>query len=125
MAELTGITNVATQNIVSLFASMRDTDFMSVDITLGYPTVYHQRGALLGKITATGKYRDYDTTGTDGAETLAGILAEDLSSLGEDQKTNLIVSGDINRSACVSKSTIPTGPATTLLGNSINFVNQN
>ena len=125
MAELIGITNLATQDIKPLFASSRDINYMSVDITLGYPVAYHQRGALLGKVTATGKYKDYDTTASDGTETLAGVLAETLESLGEDIPTNLIVSGDINRAACVSVSTIPTGPTQLLNKEVINFVNEN
>ena len=125
MAELIGITNLATQDIKPLYASSRDTNFMSVDITLGYPVAYHQRGALLGKVTSTGKYKDYDTTANDGTENLAGVLAVNLLSLGEDVPTHLIVSGDINRAACVSVSTIPTGPTAVLNNNSINFVDEN
>lgn len=39
-------------------------------------------GAVLGKITASGKYAEYDNTATDGTETAAGVLfdAVDASS---------------------------------------------
>lgn len=125
MAEIIGITSVASNNLKSLFASMRDDEFMSVDITLGYPTVNHTRGTLLAKLTGDGYYYDYDSTKSDGRETLVGVLAEDLASLGALQPTNVIVSGDINRAACASIGTIPTGPTACANGNSINFVNEN
>ena len=125
MAEIIGITSVASPNIKSLFASDRDNDFMSVDITLGYPTAYTSRGTLLAKKTSDGYYYDYDSTKSDGRENLVGVLAEDLASLGALQPTNIIVSGDINRAACSSIGTIPTGPTATANGNSINFVNEN
>ena len=121
MSELIGITNLDTLDEETLFASTRDTQMEPVVITLGYPTAYHERGALLGKRTADSKYYDYNTAASDGTETFAGILAEDLPSLGEDQKCHMYVSGDINRAACVSISTIPTGLA---LSNNINFVDE-
>jgi len=121
MSELIGITNLDTLDEMPLVVSRRDTEMMSVDITLGTPVVYPLRGALLGKASGDGKYYDYKSGASDGTQVLAGILAENCPSLGEDVKTNMIVSGDINRAACFSVSTIPTGLS---LYNNLNFVDE-
>lgn len=42
------------------------------------PTYELRPGLLLGQITATGKYTDYDKTASDGSEVAAGILIEGL-----------------------------------------------
>lgn len=50
----------------------------------GYRTTYLRRGLVLGKITATGKYIDYDDDGTDdGRRTAVCILNEDVDLLDE------------------------------------------
>ncbi len=42
------------------------------------PTTLLRPGLLLGKITATGKYKEWLATGTDGSQDIAGILWKDL-----------------------------------------------
>jgi len=44
------------------------------------------RGAPLGRITASGKYTEWDPNVSDGSETLAAILAEDVDASSGDEK---------------------------------------
>ena len=44
-------------------------------------TTYLRAGLGLGKITATGQYKEYNAGGSDGSETLVGILDEDVDTL--------------------------------------------
>jgi hypothetical protein len=43
-----------------------------------YPDGYFRSGTPLGKITATGKYGPYNNAASDGTETLAGFLMNDV-----------------------------------------------
>ena len=45
------------------------------------PTTLLRRGLLLGKVTASGKYKQYDPTATDGSQVAAGILLDDTNML--------------------------------------------
>lgn len=48
-------------------------------------------GQVLGIITATGKYTDYDNTATDGSEVAAGILYAPLAASASDRNGVAIV----------------------------------
>jgi hypothetical protein len=104
-----GITNVATYDETPLMASFKDQDAYDVEVTLGHPLAYHQRGALMALKTSDSIVYDWISGGSGGIETLYGVLKNDYDSIDDDQPATLIVSGDINRAACVSVSTIPTG----------------
>jgi len=54
------------------------------------------RGALLGKITASGKYILSLAAAVDGSQTPAAILAEDVDATGGDKSGIVYVSGDFN-----------------------------
>lgn len=75
--------------------------------TLGVTLVSGQnltRGALVGIITSSGKYKlsaltDDDGSVTDGSATPVGILAEDCNASGGDKATLIYISGDFNTRA--------------------------
>jgi hypothetical protein len=48
------------------------------------PNTTLRKGLLLGKITATGKYREYDPSGSDGAATARLILDDEVNLLNAD-----------------------------------------
>jgi hypothetical protein len=50
-------------------------------------------GTVMGKITASGKYENYDDLETNGAEDAVGIITEDANALAGDVTTRLLVSG--------------------------------
>lgn len=68
-------------------------------------------GTVLGKITASGKYTHYTHDATDGTETAAGILIEDVDAAAEDVKTVAIT-----RLAEVYTSRLAWGAAVTTEG---------
>lgn len=47
-------------------------------------------GTLVGKITATGKYKAYNSANTDGTEVAAGVLYHDVPDSTSDQKAVII-----------------------------------
>src|SRR5687768_2726809 len=51
-------------------------DHAAADATLpaGYPSGTLRSGLVLGKVTATGEYKEYDNTDADGTQTATGIL---------------------------------------------------
>lgn len=57
------------------------------------------RGALLGKITATGKYVLSLAAAEDGSEVPAAILAEDANATSADKVTVAYLSGEFNTAA--------------------------
>lgn len=59
------------------------------------------RGAVLGKITATGKHVICNSAGTDdGRRAPVAILAEDCDATGADKKAIVYLSGAFNEAAC-------------------------
>lgn len=58
-----------------------------------------QRGALLGVITASGKYNLSLSAAGDGSNTPRAILAEDVDASGGDKEAIVYVSGDFNQDA--------------------------
>jgi hypothetical protein len=57
------------------------------------------RGALLGKITASGKYVLSLAAAADGSQTPVAILAEDVDATGGDKSGIVYISGDFNENA--------------------------
>lgn len=57
--------------------------------------VKYNAGQVLGKVTASGKYKAYDATASDGSEVAVGILAEEVmvDSTGFGSKCLIIKSG--------------------------------
>lgn len=54
------------------------------------------RGALLGRVTADGKYKQSDDGAGDGSETPVAILAIDADASSEDQAVIVYVAGEFN-----------------------------
>jgi len=55
-----------------------------------------QRGAVLGKITASGKYVLSDAGATDGSQTPVAILAEDVDASSGDKEATVYLTGEFN-----------------------------
>lgn len=58
-----------------------------------------QRGALLGVITASGKYNLSLSGASDGSQTPKAILAEDVDATAADKDAVVYISGDYNETA--------------------------
>lgn len=63
-----------------------------VDITAGN----YVRGTILGKITASGKYRNAISTNTDGSQTPVCVLAENVNAETEDKQAVVYFTGEFN-----------------------------
>jgi hypothetical protein len=50
-----------------------------------------QAGRVLGKITASGKYKEYNPGNSDGSEVVAGILWDDTDATSADKKAAAVV----------------------------------
>lgn len=57
------------------------------------------RGTLLGKVTASGKYKPYANGNSDGSETAKLVLAETVDATSADVKTTAYASGEFNEAA--------------------------
>ncbi|MEN6568054.1 MAG: head decoration protein [Veillonellales bacterium] len=57
------------------------------------------RGAVLGKVTATGKLVLVDSTKTDGSQTIYAIAADAVDATAADQPIPLYFTGEFNRAA--------------------------
>lgn len=55
------------------------------------------RGALLGKVTTTGKYKLSTSSATDGSQTPTAILAKDTDATAADTTTVVYLSGEFNQ----------------------------
>ena len=61
------------------------------------------KGLVLGKVTATGKYKEYDSAAVDGTETAAGILDDEVNLLDEtgnaaDSQATMLIHGYVDES---------------------------
>lgn len=79
-AVFTGQTSVVTGRVD---LALRGTVIMvSTAVDAGSsPTSVLRAGLVLGKITASGKYKQHDPTATDGSEVAVAVLAEEMSTL--------------------------------------------
>lgn len=57
------------------------------------------RGAVLGRVTADGKYLLVDDTAVDGSEVADAILAEDADANGQDAEALVYLTGEFNEDA--------------------------
>jgi hypothetical protein len=57
------------------------------------------KGTVLGKITASGKYKAYNDANSDGTQTAKLILAEDVDATSADVNANAFWSGHFNSAA--------------------------
>jgi hypothetical protein len=58
-----------------------------------------KRGAALGKITASGKLTQLDSTANDGSQNFFAILSADCDASAADQTCSLYLSGEFNSNA--------------------------
>ena len=63
-----------------------------VDITAGN----YVRGTVLGKLTASGKYRNSISTNTDGSQTPVCVLAEHVNAETEEKQAVVYFTGEFN-----------------------------
>lgn len=71
-------------------------------------------GTVLGKVTATGKYRPYDDNNTDGSEVAAAILVYDADATSADAKSVGVVRlAEVWSSRLVWATTVAAGEKTT------------
>jgi len=54
-----------------------------------------ERGAILGKVTATGKYKLSAAAATDGSQTPVVILVEDAAAEAEDTEALVMITGSV------------------------------
>lgn len=71
------------------------------------PTFELRPGLLLGQVTATGKWTDYDKTASDGSEVAAGVLIEglrmlDFSNTAVDRFYAVLVGGPVQASKLIN-----------------------
>jgi hypothetical protein len=59
------------------------------------------RGTLLGKVTASGKYKPYNNANVDGSETAKLVLAEDIDATSADVKTTAFAAGEFNEAKLI------------------------
>ena len=59
------------------------------------------RGALLGKVTATDKFKLCDSAAADGSENPQGTLAEDIDASAADQVSTYYLAGEFNEAAII------------------------
>lgn len=67
------------------------------------PTTTLRKGLVLGKVTATGKYKEYSNAANDGTETAAGILDSETNLLNEagaaaDSQATMLIHGFVSES---------------------------
>lgn len=59
----------------------------------------YERGAILGKITTSGKCTSCTSAATDGSKEIYGILAETVDASTEDKQAVVYLSGEFNSTA--------------------------
>ena len=73
-------------------------------------------GAVLGKVTASGKYKALDPVATDGSQVAAGILYEALdASAGDAEGVAIVRHAEVNAAELVWPDGITAGQQTTAL----------
>ena len=65
------------------------------------PTTTLQKGLVMGKVTATGKYKEYNDSNSDGTEVAVGILTDEIDLLddnntAQDNAATLTVHGFVD-----------------------------
>lgn len=103
-----GSTIASETTLRDIFASNPDPNMVKRPVTIGSGQVL-LRGALLGIKTADSKYYALDTSATDGTQTLAGILVNDLDTTDAEEDTEIFISGDFNKDALTAVYTVAAG----------------
>jgi hypothetical protein len=62
-----------------------------------------KRGTAMGKITASGKLTQLDSTKADGSQNIHSILAADCDATGADKVCSIYIGGEFNANAVVFK----------------------
>lgn len=60
-----------------------------------------QRGAVLGRVTASGELKLSDTAATDGSEAVYAILNEDTDASAAAKSCALIIAGEVNSNSLI------------------------
>ena len=93
-----GITTQS-KTVDNLFAG--DFPRVSLPVTIVSGSGVVVRGTLLGKVTATGKYKPYSNANADGSETAKLVLAENVDATAADVKTTAFAAGEFNEAVLV------------------------
>jgi hypothetical protein len=103
-----GISDLGTNSIENtIFAGAHDNmQVANIVIVSGQNLT---RGTLLGKITASSKYKKLDTSAVDGSETLVGILGIATNATAGDEKAYMFVHGEFNRAQLNSTQAVTAG----------------
>jgi len=88
-----GVTN-ETQSSTNLFAG--GFPVVEVPITVVSGSGVLVRGTVLGKVTASGKYKPYADGNSDGSQTAKLILADDIDATAADITTTAYRTGEFN-----------------------------
>jgi len=73
-------------------------------------------GAVLGKVTASGKYKEFDPAAVDGSQTAAAILFGDINATAGDQAAAVIDAvAEVISAKLVWKAGVTSGQKTTAL----------
>ena len=69
----------------------------------GSPTTTLRKGLVLGKVTASGKYKQYNNAAADGTEVAAGILDDEVNLIDEagtarDSQATMLIHGFVRES---------------------------
>lgn len=67
------------------------------EITIVSGTAALLKGATVGKITTGGKYQDYDTGETNGAEVARAVILADVDASAGDKQVNALMHGAVNQ----------------------------
>lgn len=59
------------------------------------------RGQMMGRITATGKWKKYQSASVDGSEIPRGVSAEAIDATAADKKIVIYTTGEFNKNALV------------------------
>lgn len=90
-----GFTDQGSTTADNLFAG----EFPRVSILATITGGKFERGAILGKITASGKCTSCTSAATDGSKDVYGILAETVDASAEDKQAVVYLSGEFNSAA--------------------------
>ena len=93
-----GIT-AQSKTVDNLFAG--DFPKVSLPVTIVSGSGALTRGTLLGKVSASGKYKPYNNANADGSETAKLVLAENVDATSADVNTTAFASGEFNEDSLV------------------------
>lgn len=92
-----GPTSVETKSVDNLFGG--DHPKVSIPVTIVSGSGKVARGTVLGRVTASGKYKPYDADNNDGSEVARAVLAYAVDATSADQVSTAWVHGEFNKAA--------------------------